>query len=88
MLINVVVLNHMYVCLYERLPLMLFMIPVVREQIISNGISLKHRLSNLVLANNALVDLRAASLAEALRTIRHLLRLDPAGPFITKSNPR
>jgi hypothetical protein len=46
--------------------------------------SSKHRLSNLVLANNALLDLHAASLAEALRTNRHLLRLDPAGPFITK----
>jgi hypothetical protein len=62
----------------------LCMIPVVRAQIINNGISSKHRLSSLVLANNALVDLHAASLAEALRTIRHLLRLDPAGPFITK----
>jgi hypothetical protein len=38
-------------------------------------------LSSFVLANNALVDLHAASLAEALRTNRHLLRLDPAGPF-------
>ena len=70
------------------MPLMLCMIPVVRAQITSNGTSLKHRLSNLVLANNALVDLHVASLAEALRTIRHLLRLDPAGPFITKRDPR
>jgi hypothetical protein len=42
----------------------------------------QHRLSSLVLA--PLVDSHAASLAEALRTNRHLLRLDPAGPFITK----
>jgi len=45
-----------------------------------------------VLANNSSVDLHAASLAEALQTNRDLLRLDPAGPFITKkgitSDPR
>jgi hypothetical protein len=55
--------------------------------------SSKHRLSNLVLTNNALVDLHAASLETCMRTNRHLLRLDPAGPFITKkgitkSDPR
>ncbi len=39
---------------------MLCMIPVVIAQVISNGISLKHRWSNFVLTNNALVDLHAA----------------------------
>lgn len=53
-------------------------------QRISYGISTNRRLNTLLLTNNALTDVHAVSLAEALQKNRHLLRLELAGNYITR----
>lgn len=51
---------------------------------IAFGISENRRLSTLLLANNALTDVHAVSLAEALQKNKHLMRLELGGNYITR----